>query len=74
MHFYALPFLQEINEEKQPNLTPSKQRLQKLRFLQKLGCKKPCLDQARLSSLVNIKVGTAPTTLGLLIIYQAMKA
>ena len=26
----------------------SKQRLHKLRFLQKLGCQKPCWDQARL--------------------------
>ena len=28
---------------------PSKQRLHKLRFLQKVGCQKPCWDQARLS-------------------------
>ena len=27
---------------------PSKQRLHKLRFLQKLGLQKPCWDQARL--------------------------
>ena len=36
---------------------PSKQRLNKLHFLQKLGCQKPCWDQARLSSLVNKQVG-----------------
>ena len=36
---------------------PSKQRLQNLCFLQKLGCQKPCWDQARLSSLVNKQVG-----------------
>ena len=34
-------------------LPQSKERLHKLRFLQKLGCQKPCWDQARLSSLVN---------------------
>jgi hypothetical protein len=27
---------------------PPKQRLHKLHFLQKLGCQKPCWDQARL--------------------------
>ena len=37
-------------------LLPSKQRLHKLRFLQKLGCQKLCLDQARLSGLVNKQV------------------
>ena len=35
---------------------PSKQRLHKLCFLQKLGCQKPCWDQTRLSSLVNKQV------------------
>ena len=37
---------------------PSQQRLHKLRYLQKLGCQKPCWDQARLSesSLVNKQV------------------
>ena len=32
---------------------PSKQRLHKSQFLQKLSCQKPYWDQARLSSLVN---------------------
>ena len=35
---------------------PSQQSLHKLRFLQKLGCQKPCWDQARLSSVVNKQV------------------
>ena len=35
---------------------PSQQRLHKLHFLQKLGCQKPCCDQAILSSLVNKQV------------------
>ena len=35
--------------EKNPILVfQSEQRLHKLRFLQKLGCQKPCWDQARL--------------------------
>ena len=36
--------------------------LHKLRFLQKLGCQKPCWDQARLSSLVNKQVALRYTT------------
>ena len=35
---------------------PSQQRLHELCFLQKMGCQKPCWDQARLSSLVNKQV------------------
>ena len=35
---------------------PSQQRLHKLCFMQKLGCQKPCWEQARLSSLVNKQV------------------
>ena len=35
---------------------PSQQMLHKLRFLQQLGCQKPCWDQATLSSLVNKQV------------------
>ena len=37
---------------------PAKQRLQILRFLQKLGCQKPCWHQARVSSLVIKQFGT----------------
>ena len=37
---------------------PSQQRLHKLRFLQKLGCQKPCWDQAKLSSRVDKQVVT----------------
>ena len=37
-------------------ILPSKRRLLKLQFLQKLRCQKPCLDQARLSNLVNKRV------------------
>ena len=44
------------NAEKPHLLLPSQQRLYKLCFLQKLGCQKPCWDQARLSSLVNKQV------------------
>ena len=40
---------------------PSKQRLHKLCFLQKLGSQKPCWDQARLSSLVDKQVGPTLT-------------
>ena len=47
------PFLQESIEKKHYPIPKSKQRLPKLRFLQKLGCQKPYWDQARLSSLVN---------------------
>ena len=49
----TFPFLHASNAEKPHLLLPSQQRLHKLRFLQKLGCQKPCWDQARLSSLVN---------------------
>ena len=41
-------------KQRTPTLVlPSIQRLHELRFLQKLGCQKPCWDHARLSSLVN---------------------
>ena len=43
----ASPFLQEGTS----NFPPKKQRLHKLCFLQKLGCQKPCWDQAKLSRL-----------------------
>ena len=36
--------------------SPSQQRLHELRFLQKLDCRKPCLDQARLPILLNKQV------------------
>ena len=52
----TLSLLHAINAEKTQLLLPSQQRLHKLRFLQKLGCQKPCWDQARLSSLVNKQV------------------
>ena len=49
----------------------SQQRLQKWCFLQKLGIQKPCLDQARLSSLVNKQVGavTLSTPISIFHIY-----
>ena len=46
------------NAENPTFVLPSKQRLHKLCFLRKLGCQKPCWDQARLSSLVNKQVDT----------------
>ena len=48
---YTFPFLQESNEASL--FPPSKQRVHKSQFLQKLSCQKPYWDQARLSSLVN---------------------
>ena len=38
---------------------PSKQRLHRSQFLQKLSRQKPCRDQARLICLVNKQVGSA---------------
>ena len=46
----------EAKKRKSTLVLPSKQRFHKLRFLPKLGCQKPCWDQARLSSLVNKEV------------------
>ena len=54
---YTFPSLQKINKEKHHNISPSKQKLHRLRFLQKLGCQKTCWDQVRLSSLLNKQVG-----------------
>ena len=54
-HIYTFPSLHASNSEKPHLLLPSQQRLQKIRFLQKLGCPKPCWEQARLSSLVKKK-------------------
>ena len=47
--FLILPlsFWEALNRST-TQFSQSKQRLPKLRFLQKLGCQKPCLDQARL--------------------------
>ena len=42
---------------KPPPVITSQQRLHIIRFLQKLGCQKPCRDQARLSSHVNRQAG-----------------
>ena len=56
----TFPFLHKSTKEKPNLLLPSRQRLQKLRFLQKLGCQNPCLDQARLSSLANKQVDRFP--------------
>ena len=52
--FFSMPALQRNTT----SVLPLQQRLHKLRFLQKMGCQKPCWDQARLSSLVNKPVGT----------------
>ena len=41
----------------------SQQRIQKLRFMRKLGCQKPCWDQARLSSLRNNPSWSFPSRL-----------
>ena len=53
LHFFSYPCKQSIGTL----VLPSQQRLNKLCFLQKLACQKPCWDQARLSSLVNKQVG-----------------
>ena len=55
-HVSTFPCLHANNAERPHLLLPSQQRLHKVRFLQKLGCQKPCWDQARLSSLVNKQV------------------
>ena len=53
-HPSSFPILAQISmkarqeREAPPNIHPKKQRLYKLRFLQKLGCQKPFWDQARL--------------------------
>ena len=57
-HISTFPFLHASNSEKLHLLLPSQQRLHKLRFLQKLGCQKPCWDQATLSSIVNKQVAS----------------
>ena len=54
----TFPFIHAgIAEQTPTSVVPSQKRLHKLSFLQKLGCQKPCWDQARLSSLVNKQVG-----------------
>ena len=63
-HTSTFPFLYASDAEKIHLLHPSQQRLHKLRFLQKLGCQKPCWDQARLSSLVNKQVAIGIGSLG----------
>ena len=60
-HISTFHFLHAINSNKPHLLLPSQQRLHELHFMQKLGCQKPCWDQARLSSLVNKQVETYPT-------------
>ena len=46
--------------QRNPTLVlPSQQMFHKLGFVQKLGCQKPCWDQARLSSLLNKQSGEA---------------
>ena len=50
--------------EKSNLVPPSQQRLHKSQFLKKLGCQKPCLDLARLSSLVNKQVALSPPSIG----------
>ena len=47
---YTFHFLKQTMHKTTTLFPPSKQRLHKLCFLQKLGCQKPCGDQARLSS------------------------
>ena len=42
--------------KKKPCGSQSQQRLHKSQFLQKVGCQKPCWDQAGLFSLVNKQV------------------
>ena len=44
-------------------ILPSQQRIQKLRFMRKLGYQKPCWDQARLSSLRNNPSWSFPSRL-----------
>ena len=57
---YFFYFLRASIEEKLHLISPSQKRLQKLRFLQKLGCQKPYWDQTGLSSLVNEQVDPHP--------------
>ena len=52
------PFIHTGNADNPHLSSPTQQRLHKLCLLQKLGCQKPCWDQARLSSLVNKQVVT----------------
>ena len=53
--FYSTHFLssRKAMERSTSLFPPSKQRVHKSQFLQKLSCQKPYWDQARLSSLVN---------------------
>ena len=53
---FYLPLCSRKAVKEAPANFPHKKRLHKLRFLQKLGCQKPCWDQVRLSSLVNKQV------------------
>ena len=56
-------FSMQAMQKKSTLVPPSQQRLHKSRFLQKLGCQKPCWDQAKPSSLVNKQVVPAPALL-----------
>jgi hypothetical protein len=51
-HLYIIPILPLSSRKSVKSSTtkfpPPKQRLHKLPLLQKLGCQKPCWDQARL--------------------------
>ena len=49
-------FSMQAMQRNATSVLPSQQRLNKLCFLQKLGCQKTCWDQARLSSLVNKQI------------------
>ena len=51
------PFSLQTMQRNPTLVLPSQHRLHKLRFVQKLDCQKPCLDLARISSLVNKQVG-----------------
>ena len=53
--------IQAMQRSTTPIFLPQ-QRLHKSTVLQKLGCQKPCWDQARLSSLVNKQVGRTGRT------------
>ena len=55
--YHCFSFFKQALQRNTTSLLPSQQRLHKLHFLQKLGCQKPCWDQAKLSSKVNKQVG-----------------
>ena len=58
MEFSLLFFFVMQAMQRNPTLVlPSKLKLHKLHFLQKLSCQKPCWDQATLSSLENKQIG-----------------